>query len=123
MRTALNLGHALRASAVFSFGVAVSVRRLAGDGEDLRTLKFADTEIKSAELLGAGTFVGPGAATPRELGSYPIRSVHDQVSRSGWEISLRPKPKTHLVSKLHQILHQIARAKGSKTSFLLRVFL
>jgi hypothetical protein len=31
-------------------------------------------------------------------------------------------PKGYLALKLHQKLHQIARRKGSKTSFLLRVF-
>jgi len=46
------------------------------------------------------------------------RSVHDQVSKSGWVRCAKCRP-TRISSRLRRILRRIARRKGSKSSFLL----
>jgi hypothetical protein len=51
---------------------------------------------------------------------FGVRSVHDQVSRSGLGRRVfGQQPNAHLVEKFRRILRRIARRKGSKTSFRL----
>ena len=62
--------HSLLASAVFAFGMAFPCAAWAGTCEDLCTVKLTNTEIKSAEMIAAGAFVGPGAVKHPDLPAF-----------------------------------------------------
>jgi len=96
----MELSRALLTSAVFSFGVA-SASAYAGVCEDLRTLKLPDTQIKSAELVPMGAFVGPGTMKHPDLPAFcrVIASVKaDADSDIGVEIWL---PAEHWAGVFH----------------------
>ena len=55
---------------VFTFGVAITSSAYASTCEDLRALKLSSTEIKTAELVAAGAFVGPGPVKHPDLPAF-----------------------------------------------------